>query len=210
LSGGWCFGGRRSGGTTLEGGRNSLHLGPLGVHAIGKLNRLVVVRQLALHPDSIAVRRVRNSAVNRALAPALEPVVPLPRPRRIPVEEDVEPGDLLGERSRLAVALALGLSEVLLREALLVAELAGVDGVDDDLVLRSALEIQSSSTAWSCSPVLPDSSAAIMTAARGWREALAVPLMNAWSRGSMLVEMRVAASASVRQTRTRSEPGLSG
>jgi hypothetical protein len=46
-----------------------------------------------------------------------------------------------------------------------------------------------------------------MTVARGWREALVVPTMKAWSRGSMLVERRVAASASVRQTMTRLEPG---
>lgn len=104
------------------------------MHTRRKLLRLLIVGQLALHPDSIAVRRVGNRPVNSALAPALEPEVSLPRPRSIPVEEDVQARDPPRGLPRLADALAFRLGEVPAHHALLVTELAAVDDLGDGLV----------------------------------------------------------------------------
>lgn len=73
---------------------------------------------------------------------------------------------------------------------------------------RSAAESHSSSIAWSWAPVLPAASAASMRSLRGGRLAFVVPRMQAWSRGSMVEVIRVAASASVRAMARRSVPGL--
>lgn len=73
--------------------------------------------------------------------------------------------------------------------------------------LRPAWDSQLSSIAWSCSPTLPSRSATIMSSERGVSLGLVEPRMKAWSRGSMVVVMSVAASASVRAMARRSEPG---
>jgi hypothetical protein len=72
---------------------------------------------------------------------------------------------------------------------------------------RLALLVQESSMAWSSGPLLPASIPAIRRSLRAGREGLVLPRMKAWSRGSMVVLIRVAASASVRAMARRSEPG---
>lgn len=59
------------------------------MHAVGKLLGLLVVGQLAFHPDGVAVGRVRHGAVDGAVAAALQAVVALARARGVPVEVDV-------------------------------------------------------------------------------------------------------------------------
>ena len=119
---------------------NLLLLWPYGVNALGKLLSLLVVGQLALHPDGIGVRAIGDGAVDGAVAAALEAVVPFPRAGGVPVEEDVGPEDAAGDGAGIGVALALGLSDVLLLEGGLVAgELGGVNGGEDGIV--EALEV---------------------------------------------------------------------
>lgn len=109
-------------------------LGPHGVHAVGEFLGLLVVGQLALHPDEIGEGRVGDGAVDGALGAALVAVEALAGAGGIPVPEDVDAGEVLGDGAGFVVALALGGSEVLVDEALLVGVGAGVDGVDDGFV----------------------------------------------------------------------------
>ncbi|KUI62650.1 hypothetical protein VP1G_11414 [Cytospora mali] len=104
------------------------------MHPISKLGRLLVIRQLALHPDGITVRRVRYRTVDGTVTPALEPEISLPRPRCVPVEEHLRPQEALGERLGLGDGLALVLLEEPRREALLVGTRALADGVRDGFV----------------------------------------------------------------------------
>ncbi len=69
---------------------------------------------------------------------------------------------------------------------------------------------QLSSIACSWSPVLPARSAASISSFSGCRDGFVLPWMKAWSRGSMVVVMSVAASASVRAMARRSEPRVQG
>ena len=101
--------------------------------AVGKLLGLGKVGQLALHPDGVAVRGVGDGPVDGAVAAALEAVVPFPRPRRVPVEEDLLAAEqALGQGPGLGVALALGLGAVPGGEVGVGAE-GGGDGVVEAL-----------------------------------------------------------------------------
>jgi len=111
-------------------GVNSLLLGPHGVNAVGELLSLLVVGQLALHPDEIRERRVRHGTVDGTLGTALVAVVALTGTRSIPVPVNVNTGDTLGNGAGFAVALALGRLEVLLDQAVLVGVDTGIDGVN--------------------------------------------------------------------------------
>lgn len=75
-------------------------------------------------------------------------------------------------------------------------------------VRSRAAASHSSSTACSASPVfgLSPDCAAIMRAFRGGSVGFVLPRMKGWSRGSMVLVIRVAASASVRAMATRSTP----
>lgn len=112
---------------------NILLLGPHGMHTVGKVLGLLKVRQLALHPDGIAVRRIRHGAVDGTVAAALQPEVSLARPRRIPVEVDLD-SQARQHRARLGIALTLGARQVLGLEGGLVARGAGVDGCGHGVV----------------------------------------------------------------------------
>lgn len=101
------------------------------MHAVGKLLRLSIVGQLALHPDEIRKRSICNGAVHRTLGTSLVPVEALPGARGVPVPVDVDSSDVLGDSPGFAVALALGLRQELINEGLLVTRGALVDGVDD-------------------------------------------------------------------------------
>lgn len=113
---------------------NVLLLRPHGVHAVCEFLRLREIRELALHPDHIRVRRVRYRAVDGALASALVPVVSLPRPRSLPVKEDIHARESLRNSARLRVALSLALLEEFPNQRLLVYVYACFDGVDDGFV----------------------------------------------------------------------------
>lgn len=106
------------------------------MYALGKLLGLLVVGQLALHPDGIAVGGVGDGAVDAAVAAALEAVVALAGARRVPVKVDVGPEDVAGDGARLRVGqlLARDAGLVLRREALGVAEGPGRDSVQHGLV----------------------------------------------------------------------------
>lgn len=104
------------------------------MHTISKLLRLVEIRQLALHPDQIRIRRVGICTVDRTLAAATVPVVALPRPRRVPIKMDIHTRQPLRNRARLGITLSLGLLAELRNHALLVDVHAGVDGVGDGFV----------------------------------------------------------------------------
>lgn len=109
--------------------RNSLLLWPNSVHTIGKFLGLSIVRQLALHPDGIAVRAIGNGSVDGAVASTLQSVVTLTRSGSFPVEEDIATHDLTGNGTRFVVRLALGLGQVLLLGLLLVLDVgSGIDG----------------------------------------------------------------------------------
>ena len=85
----------RSEGEKGEGERereNGLLLRPNGVYTISEFLGLREVREFGLHPYHIAVRCVRNGAVNGALAAALVPVVSFSRPGSLPVEVYVHAG----------------------------------------------------------------------------------------------------------------------
>ena len=104
------------------------------MHAVRKLLRLRVVRQLALHPDQVRIRCVRHRAVDRALAAALVPVVPFTRPRCLPVKVDINAGQSLSNGTCFGVALALGCGQKFLDQALLIDVYSRVDGVDDSFM----------------------------------------------------------------------------
>lgn len=111
------------------------------MHTVRELLGLGVVGQLALHPDHVGVGGVRDGSVDRTLAAALVPVVTFAGARAVPVKEDVDAGEALGDGAAFAVALALAGGLVLGDEPLLVDVHAGVDGVDDGVVeeLQAAL-----------------------------------------------------------------------
>ena len=104
------------------------------MNSFGKLLRLRKIRQLALHPDHVSVRCVRDRTVDGRGTTALESVEALTGPRRVPVPVDVHTGEALGDRAGLGVRLALHGGLVLLNQALLVDVHAGVDGRDDGVV----------------------------------------------------------------------------
>lgn len=112
------------------------------MHALCEFLRLGVVRQLALHPDHVAVWRVGDGAVHGTLAAALVAVVALAGSGRVPVEVDVHAGDALGESAGLLVALALALRKELVDQTLLVDVHTGVDGVDDGLVEEAEVSLR--------------------------------------------------------------------
>jgi hypothetical protein len=106
------------------------------VHALGKLLGLLIVGQLALHPDRVAVGRIGDGAVDGAVAAALEAVVALAGARRVPVKVDVLAQDAARDGARLLVGQLLagdGLA-VLLGEALGVGQRRRGDGVDHGIV----------------------------------------------------------------------------
>lgn len=111
-----------------------LLLRPHGMHALGKLGRLRVIRQLALHPDHVRVGCVGDRAVHRRRAAALEAVVALSRPWRVPVPVDVDARQALGDGARLGVRLAFHRGLVLGDQATLVDVHARVDRRDDGIV----------------------------------------------------------------------------
>lgn len=111
-----------------------LLLRPDRVDSVRKFLRLLIVGELALHPDQVGERPVRNGAVDGALRASLVPVETFPGTRGVPVPVDVHAGDALGDGAGFAVALPLGLLQVLVDEGLLVDVGSGVDGVDDSLV----------------------------------------------------------------------------
>lgn len=108
----------------------------VSMHTLGKLLGLLVVRQLALHPDSVGVRGICDGTVDGAVAAALEAVVSLARPRSLPVKEDVLAQQTLGDGARLAVGKLLAVDgvAVFLLKALGIRVGAGVDGVSDSVV----------------------------------------------------------------------------
>ena len=99
------------------------------MHTVSKLLRLAVVGLRRLHPDHVAVGRVRDGAVDRRLAAALVPVVTLTRTSRLPVEVDIDACQALCDCSCFCVALALALLVELGDELLLVNVNAGVHRV---------------------------------------------------------------------------------
>ena len=103
---------------------------------IRELLSLLIIRQLALHPDGIAVRRISISAVYRAVATTLKSVVALARTGRLPIKINISSKNTAGDSAGLGVALALGLGLVLLQQGLLVAGdgVRGRDGVGHGLV----------------------------------------------------------------------------
>jgi len=126
---------------TTERKGNSLHLGPDGVDALGELLSLGIIGQLALHPDGIAVRGVRDGAVDRAVAAALETIVTLTGTRSIPVEEDVLAEEATSNSAGLAVRdlLALDSSLVLGSELLSVGVAALGNSLENGFI--EALEV---------------------------------------------------------------------
>ena len=116
-----------------EGRGGILLLGPDGVDTIGELLGLLVVRELALHPDEIGEGSEGDGAVDGALGAALVAVVALAGTGGVPVPVDVGAGDTLGDGADLGVGLALGLLEELGDDGGLVGVRALVDGVDDGL-----------------------------------------------------------------------------
>jgi hypothetical protein len=116
------------------GEKNSLLLRPNCVNTLGKLLRLVEIRQLALHPDQIRVRRVRNSSRDSGLAAAAQTVVALASPGRVPVEMNVNASETLGDCTSFHVALAGRELVELGDHGGFVDVDAGVDGVCDGFV----------------------------------------------------------------------------
>ena len=104
------------------------------MHAVCKLLRLRVVRQFALHPDQVRIRRIRHRAVDRALAAALVPVVPFTRPRCLPVKVDMNACQSFSNGTCFGVALALGCGQEFLDQALFIDMYTRVDGVDDSFM----------------------------------------------------------------------------
>lgn len=115
-------------------GKNSLLLGPHGMHTLSEFLGLRVVGQLALHPDHVGVGCVRDGSVDRTLAAALVSVVTFPGTRGIPVPVDIDTSETLGDGAALAVRFALGSCLVLCDQTGLVDVHACVDGVDDGIV----------------------------------------------------------------------------
>lgn len=76
--------------------------------------------------------------------------------------------------------------------------------------LRPAFAVHWSSISCSWVPFLPACSAATIRSLRGWMSGFVEPTMKAWSRGSMVEVMRVAASESVLAMARRSVPGRKG
>jgi hypothetical protein len=111
-----------------------LLLRPNGVHAIGEFLRLVEIGQLALHPDQIGIRRVRNRASDSGLTTPTNAVETLPRPRRVPVKVHIHTRQALGNRASFAVALALGELLEFGDQAGFVDVHTGVDGVSHSFV----------------------------------------------------------------------------
>ena len=101
------------------------------MNTLSKLFRLRVIRQLTLHPNRITVRRIGNRPVNRTLTTTLQPIVPLPRSRAVPVPGDIDTSDPLGNSTRLGIALPLHLLQEASRELFLVDVHPGRDGIND-------------------------------------------------------------------------------
>lgn len=101
---------------------------------VSKLLCLLEVGELALHPDGVAVRSVGDSPVDRTIASTLQPIVTLPGPRAIPIEEDVGADDASSDCPGIGVALALGLGKIPRDKALLVGAGARVDSGDDGVI----------------------------------------------------------------------------
>ena len=84
-----------------------LLLGPDRVHAVREFLRLLVVRQLGLHPDHIRVRGIGDRTVDGAAAAALVAVVSLARAGGVPVPVDVHAREALGDGAGFEVGFAL-------------------------------------------------------------------------------------------------------
>jgi hypothetical protein len=82
------------------------------MHALRKVNGLLVVGLLALHPDEIGVWSEGNSAHDGALGAALVAVETFTGPGTVPIKEDIGSEELLGYHTGLGVALALRFLEV--------------------------------------------------------------------------------------------------
>lgn len=113
---------------------NSLLLWPNGVDTIGEFFRLVEIGQLALHPDEIGIRRVRNRSRDGRLAPASDAIEAFACPGSVPVEMHIHARQALRYRARFGIALPLGLPLELGDHAGFVDVHAGVDGVGDGFV----------------------------------------------------------------------------
>jgi hypothetical protein len=111
------------------------------VNALCELLGLLEVGELGLHPDGVAVGGVGDSAVDGAVAAALEAVVTLTGAGGVPVKVNINAEDATGDGARLAVGelLALDASTVLGGKTLGVGVGASVDGVDHGFV--EALEV---------------------------------------------------------------------
>lgn len=100
---------------------------------VGELLGLAKVGQLALHPDSIAVRAVGDGTVDGAVTATLEAEVTLTGTGSIPVEEDLDT-ETLGDGAGLEVALALGLGLVVGSSLGLVGNGRLLNGSEDSIV----------------------------------------------------------------------------
>lgn len=84
-----------------------LLLRPDGVHAVGELLGLCVVRKLRFHPDEVGEGCIGNSSVNGTGTSALVSVVTLAGSRCVPIKVDVYTRDALCNGPGFGVALAL-------------------------------------------------------------------------------------------------------
>lgn len=118
-----------------------LLLWPNGMDAVGELLRLLVIRQFALHPQQVGVRRIGYGSIDGAVASALVAIEALARSGRVPVPMDIHAGKTFGDGSGFGIALAFDGGQVFRDEPLLVDVYAGVDHVDDGFVeeLQSGL-----------------------------------------------------------------------
>lgn len=113
---------------------NVLLLGPHGMHAVGELLGLLVIRLRALHPDHVCVGGKSDGPVDGTSTSALISVVPFSRPCRVPVPVDLDARQAFRDGSGLGVTLAFHRGQVLSDKTFLVDVDAGVDGIDDSVV----------------------------------------------------------------------------
>lgn len=113
----------------IERTQDLLLLRPHSVHALCEFLSLFVVRQLTLHPNSIAVRRICDSPVDGAVTTTLQTVVTLASPRCVPVKKDFNTGQAPSQGPGLGDGLALGLRQELCRQRLLIDVRALLDSL---------------------------------------------------------------------------------
>jgi len=156
------------------------------VNTLSKLLGLGVDGPFRLHPQEVSIRGECDRPVDRTKGTALVAVVSFPGPGGVPVPV----------RRSCETELSLG-------------DIEGIRVGEVGIRLRNCDRIHSSSTTWRASPVLPALSASNITVTSGRRAGFVEPRMNAWSRSSTLVVIRVAASESVRAMTRFSTPMMS-